>query len=133
MTNDPMIIDAEARLAISLLQPKILYAGDSWGEQPYTAIQEDSINIVAGPTNSIAMSDKFGTTLGGVLSFLAMPDQISIGGGFWTLNPLLLSCLPSTTPTPISVLVKATPKLLAGKNEVIGAVAGLISNSDAAR
>ena len=59
-----------------------------------------------------------------------MPDQISIGGGFWRLNPLLLSCVPSTTPTPVPMLVKSTPELLQAKDTVGQAHDFLMANSD---
>jgi hypothetical protein len=59
-----------------------------------------------------------------------MPDQISIGGGFWRFNPMLLSCVPSTTPTPIPVLVRSTPELLRGKAAIGQAHESLMANSD---
>lgn len=61
-----------------------------------------------------------------------MPDQISIGGGYWRLNPLLLSCVPSTTPTPVPVLVKSTPELLRHASAVASARGYLVANSDIA-
>lgn len=129
--TSPLIIDTEARDSDTKLQPKVIYAGDDWNTQPYIAVQEDTINITASKTNaSIALSDKFGITLGGQLSFSVMPDQISIGGGYWRFNPLLLSCLSSTTPTPIPVFIKATPRLLAASDDVASANSNLMSNSD---
>lgn len=132
-SNDPLIIDTENRQDPTSLQPKVLYAGDMYEGQPYISVQEDSIIVSASKTNGISMSDKFGVTIGGPLSFSTMPDQISLGGGYWRLNPLLLSCIPSTTPTPVPVLVKSTPRLLSAKDDIDNAVSGLISNSDAAQ
>src|SRR6266404_6176656 len=129
MSNDPLIIDTENRQNPDSLQTKVTYAGDEWNSQPYVAVTEDSINLSAGAgkTNGLAISDKFGTTIGGKLSLSMMPDQISIGGGYWRLNPLLLSCIPSTTPTPVPVLVKDIPRLLSAKDDVASARDGLIS------
>lgn len=131
MANDPLLIDTETRQNSEALQPKVTYAGDQWEGQPYVSVTEDGINIVAGKTTGIAMSEKFGTTIGGPLSFSMMPDQVSLGGGYWRLNPLLLSCVPSTTPTPIPTLVKDTPRLLKAKGDIEGATASLIAQSDA--
>lgn len=131
--SDPLLIDTELRRNANGLQPKVTYAGDEWHEQPYSAVTEDGINLVADKTNGIAMSSKFGVTIGGKLSISMMPDQISMGGGYWRINPLALSCIPSTTPTPIPMLVKSTPRLLAASKDVSSSVSGLISNSDAAK
>lgn len=130
---NPLIIDTEVQQNPKTLQPKVTYAGDVWESQPYIAVQQDSINISASKSNGIGLSDKFGTTIGGPISFSTMPDQISIGGGYWKLNPLLLSCVPSTTPTPVPVLVKTTPKLLSASSDLSSARASIISNSDAAK
>lgn len=129
---NPLTIDTEARNSSTTLQPKLLYAGDSWTDQPYVAVQGDSINVTVSKDSAIAMSDKFGVTIGGKISFSVMPDQISVGGGYWKFNPLLTSCLSSTTPTPIPVFVKSTPRLLTASSDVQSATSNLISNSDAA-
>jgi len=65
-------------------------------------------------------------------SFGHTPDQISFGGGYWRFNPLLLACLPSTTPTPIPTLVKDTPNLLDGADGLSSVMDFLTSNSDIA-
>ena len=59
-----------------------------------------------------------------------LPDPIFLGGGYWRLNPLLISCVPSTTPTPVPVLVKSTPALFAGSDAVSSALSYLKQNSD---
>jgi len=131
--SDPLLIDTEQRQDPQALQTKVTYAGDEWNGQPYTAVTEEGINIVADKTNGIAMSSKFGVTIGGKLSMSMMPDQISMGGGYWRINPLILSCIPSTTPTPIPMLVKAVPRLLSAASNIQESVSNLLSNSDAAK
>src|ERR1700720_2999102 len=118
MANDPLIIDTDNRQDPKALQTKVTYAGDTLASQPYIAVTQDSIHVSAGvgKVNGLTVSDQFGTTIGGKLSISMMPDQISIGGGYWRFNPLLLSCIPSTTPTPVPVFVKDTPNLLAAKD-----------------
>jgi hypothetical protein len=129
--SDPLIVDTDNRQDSKALQPKVLYAGDIWEGQPYVAVQENSINVSASKTAGIVISDKFGVTLSGPISLSTMPDQIQIGGGYWGLNPLLLSCIPSTTPTPVPVLSKTTPRLLKAKDDISGIRNTVIARSDA--
>ncbi len=110
----------------------MLYAGDVYQNQPCVVVTEDEINIVGGPDSAIHVDPQFGILLSGKTSLSAMPDQISIGGGYWRLNPMLLSCVPSTTPTPIPVLVQSTPELFQNSAAVSGDCNYLLSNSDAA-
>jgi hypothetical protein len=120
-------------IAKAPLQPKVMYAGDVFNNQPYIITTKDEINIVGDGTNAIHLDPSFGILLSGKqISLSAMPDQISIGGGFWTLNPLLISCVPSTTPTPVPVLIPATPQLLANASAISNVRQYLIDNSDIA-
>lgn len=113
-------------------QPKVLYAGDSYQGQPYIVITEDQIIIVGDKNNAINVNPDFGVLLSGKLSLSAMPDQISIGGGYWRFNPLLTSCVPSTTPTPIPTFVQATPELLRSSSGISDCESSLLANSDLA-
>lgn len=112
------------------LQPKVLYAGDVYQGQPCLVVSQDEINLVGDSNNAIHLDPDFGVLLSGKLSLSALPDEISIGGGYWTLNPMLLSCVPSTTPTPIPVLVKTTPRLFQNSSAISSAHDYLIANSD---
>lgn len=133
MANDPLIVDTENRQNPKALQPKVTYAGDEWEGQPYLAVTEEGLNLVADKTHGLVIDTKFGITVGGNFSFSMMPDQISLGGGYYRLNPLLISCIPSTTPTPIPTLVKDIPNLLKAKDDVQSSRDMLIANSDAAQ
>jgi hypothetical protein len=113
------------------LQPKVIYAGDVYKGQPCIVITEDEINIVGDSNNAIHLDPSFGVFLSGKLSLSAMPDQISIAGGYWRLNPLLISCVPSTTPTPVPTLVPSTPELFQNAAAVSSACSYLKSNSNA--
>jgi hypothetical protein len=129
MAIDPQLIhDLENRLGKQAL--KVMFAGDDYEGQPYLIVTEDEIIIVGDSTQVVNVSPDFGTMLSGKISFSAMPDQISIGGGYWRFNPLLLSCVPSTTPTPIPTLVKADPELLRAKDDISGGLDFLTSFSD---
>lgn len=116
----------------ALNQPKVIYAGDAYQAQPYLIVTEDEIILVGDHANVINVSPEFGVYLSGKLSLSAMPDQIAIGGGYWRLNPLLTSCVPSTTPTPVPTLVPATPELLRSSSSVSSCEQDLLSNSDIA-
>lgn len=80
----------------ALNQPKAIYAGDAYQGQPYIVVTEDNIILVGDANTVINVGPDFGVLLSGKLSLSAMPDQISIGGGYWRLNPLLTSCGRST-------------------------------------
>ena len=93
-------------------QPKAIYAGDSYSDQPLFLVTNDAIIAAASKTQGIIITEDFGVTLSGKISFRSNPDQMSFGFGYWRLNPLVLSCLPSTSATPIPMLVRSTPELL---------------------
>lgn len=129
MPIDPTLVhDLENRLGKKAL--KVMYAGDLYEGQPYLVVTEDEVILVGDSTNVVNVSPEFGAMLSGKISLSAMPDQISIGGGYWRFNPLLLSCIPSTTPTPIPTLVKADPELLRAKDDISGGLDFLNSFSD---
>lgn len=131
MSGSPLTHDLENKTS-SALQPKALYAGDVYKGQPCLVVTETEVNLVGDSNNAIHLDPSFGILLSGKLSLSAMPDQISIGGGYWRLNPMLLSCVPSTTPTPIPVLVQSTPELFQSAGAVSSAQSYLMSNSDMA-
>jgi hypothetical protein len=81
----------------ALNQPKVIYAGDAYQGQPYIVVTEDGIILVGDANTVVNVGPEFGVLLSGKLSLSAMPDQIAIGGGYWRLNPLLTSCVPSMT------------------------------------
>src|SRR4051812_40878987 len=100
-------------------QAKLFYAGDQYDKQALLAITEEDIALFADQTNGIAVDQKFGVLLSGSgIHLAAMPDQISIGGGYWRLDPRHLAAIPSTCPTPIPLLVKAVPDLVSAKGTI---------------
>lgn len=116
---------------IGRLAPKALFAGDQYNGQPSVVVTESEIVLAGNQTTVVRVDPEFGVQLSGKLSLSATPDQIAIGGGYWRFNPLLLACLPSTTPTPIPVLVKSQPALFDGQNQMGDAETFLMSFSDA--
>ena len=132
MSSASLIYDLENQSGVYRKQPKMLYAGDHYEGQPTIAVTEDEVVIAGDSNNALRVDPDFGVLLSGQLSLSATPDQISFGGGYWRLNPLLLTCLPSTTPTPIPTLVKSTPQLLEGKEALASIMGFLTSLSDIA-
>ena len=112
MADDPkMYLDHEGFEHPEAPPSKYIHAGDHFQDQPHLYLDEQGASLVAGRKNVLAVDDTFGILLGGPVSISTMPDQISFAGGYYRLNPLTLSTVPSTTPTPIPALVKATPNV----------------------
>jgi hypothetical protein len=132
MATQPIVYNLENQDNTYLKQPKTVHAGDFFDGQPVIAVTEDEIVLAGDANNVLRVDPDFGVLLSGQLSLSASPDQISFGGGYWRFNPLLLTCLPSTTPTPIPTLVKDSPTLLDGMDSLSSAMSFLTSNSDIA-
>lgn len=109
-------------------QPKAIYSGDSYSGQPVIAVLEEGVYLAGSKTQVISITEEFGIRLAGKISLGANPDSISIAGGYWRLNPLLLSCLPSTSATPIPVLVRSQPELLQNADALTNCLSILGSN-----
>lgn len=133
MSSTPLVYDLENQTGTYEKQPKAMYAGDFYDGQPTVAVTEDEIILAGDSNNAIRVDPDYGVLLSGKLSLSATPDQISFGGGYWRFNPLLLTCLPSTTPTPIPTLIKSTPNLLEGMSALSSCMDYLTANSDAAQ
>jgi hypothetical protein len=106
---------------------KVLHAGDVWNGQPCISLSDDGVKISGSLDQTISVTDKFGVYLSGQISLSATPDKILIGGGYWTLNPLLLTCIPSTSPTPIPTLVPNIPPLLQSQSDIASICSSLES------
>jgi len=83
------------------------------GEKEYPLIRAHGNNaaMLANPKTGVAAyKDGRVVIAGKELSLSMQPDKITIGG-MWKLNPQLMTCLPSTTVTPIPVLMFTVPYL----------------------
>lgn len=127
MTSDNYVFDVDNQSKVDN-PPKTLYAGDIFAGQPNITVTDDGIFIAASKTQVIAITEKFGIHMTGDISLSANPNQIYLGGGYWTLNPLLLSCLPSTSATPIPVLVKSSPLILNSQDSMSDCLSFLGTN-----
>lgn len=82
MSSQPLVYDLENQDGTYDLQPKSLYAGDSYQGQPSVAVTEDEIILAGDSNNVIRVDPDFGVLLSGNLSLSAMPQQVSFGGGY---------------------------------------------------
>jgi hypothetical protein len=124
MADTPYVFDKE-NFGGSANAMKIMFPGDVFDDQGYIAATDTGIFIAASKQQVLNITDKFGVHMTGVLSLSATPDQIYIAGGYWTLNPLLLTCIPSTSATPIPTLVASTPPLLASSDDLSSSLSDL--------
>lgn len=111
------------------LAPKALFAGDAFQGQPAMIVTEDEI-VLSGDKTTLVRVQPDGVQLSGNIALTATPEQIAIAS-YWRLNPLLLTCLASTTPTPIPTLVKSTPPLFEGRKQFDDGMQYLMGFSDA--
>jgi hypothetical protein len=109
--------------------PRLLHAGDEWTGQPYVYLDDEGVEIAAGNDDrgdkGITVTSEFGTQITGPMSFAEMPQNMSFGGGYWRLNPMVLACIGSSAAMPIPMLVYETPNLLKAKNDMQGIGSGI--------
>lgn len=109
--------------------PRVLHAGDSWEGQAYVYLAKDEIDIAAGssdrPDQGVKVTSEFGTQITGPMSFADMPQNISVSGGYWCFNPLMLAAVGSSAALPIPTLVYSTPALLRSSKDMTSVASGL--------
>lgn len=66
-------------------------------------LRDDKVVMAGSTDHHIATDSIFGNFISGKTSILADVAQIRVSG-MWTLNPVLLSCIPSTMSTPNATL-----------------------------
>ena len=71
-------------------------------------VKHNEAIMMGGPEYAFVTNKNFGNFVVGPVTFSALPDKIRIGGIF-TLNPLLMSMVPSTIVTPMPTLVLDIP------------------------
>ena len=109
--------------------PRMLHSGDEWTGQPYVYMDAEGVEVSAGNSDrgdkGVTVTSEFGTQITGPMSFAEMPQNISMAGGYWRLNPMLLACIGSSAATPIPMLVYDTPNLLKSQQDMKGLGAGI--------
>lgn len=106
------------------LQPKVLHAGDTWEGQPFLYLSDGQTVLSAGESG-VSVDADYGVHLQGPLSLSESPENISVAGGYWRINPMVLACLGSSAAMPVPWLVPSEPDLLAGQDDISGIMEGL--------
>jgi hypothetical protein len=106
--------------------PRVLQAGEEDAGQPYLLMTGQDIRMSAGTKNGISIDETFGTTIQGPISLSEAPENISFCGGYWRLNPMVLTGVASSAATPVPMLVNAKPKLMEAKKGMSGVLGGLM-------
>lgn len=96
------------------LRPKMLFAGDEWVGQPYILLSDGQIVLAGSPDQGMILSPQFGATLQGKISMMTTPEQVSFGGGYWRINPQVLTSIGSSASVPVPWLIHDKPELLKG-------------------
>lgn len=107
------------------LQPKIFHAGDRWQGQPFIYLNDGQVVIAGSLETGVSVDADFGVHLQGPLSFSDSPENISVAGGYWRINPLVLTCIGSSAAMPVPWLVPADPPLLSGQQDISDILGGL--------
>jgi hypothetical protein len=107
----------------------ILHAGKDASDKAFLYFTNDTIVIAESSGKSgIVISKDFGVGIQGPLSIITQPESIRVAG-LWTVNPLVLTALPSTLLTPVSWLKQSLPtstkELVKGLVEVASMMVGL--------
>lgn len=106
----------------------LIHSGKDATDVPSIYVGEDSVAIDS-PTgsNSIEISE-MGTGFSGPMSIQATPEEIRFGG-FWKINPMTVTAVPSSVYTPTPWVVKSPPKppteMIEGFVRVAALIAGL--------
>src|ERR1035441_6808963 len=86
----------------------MLHAAGQGTRQPYVYMDAAGVEVSAGNSDrgdkGITVTSEFGTQITGPMSFAEMLQNISMAGGYWRLNPMLLACIGSSAATPIPML-----------------------------
>ena len=90
---------------------------------------DSSATLQGGKDNCFYSDSKLGNFIKGPVSITAHPDQVRLAA-LWTLNPQLLSCIPSTIVTPVSVFNFNLP--LSGAEELIAEAVAMMATLVAA-
>lgn len=104
------------------LMPKLLTSGTAYLGQPYVYIDENSVLVTSKPGQGILVDNVYGTTINGPVALFETLDNMKIGGGYWTINPIQLACIGSSAALPIPWLIPSTPRLLSSSTAIKNAV-----------
>ncbi|MGC1582149.1 MAG: hypothetical protein WA766_11730 [Candidatus Acidiferrales bacterium] len=112
---------------VQTIIPKCIHSGTDWVGQPYVYLDQSSAAMRSKLGQGVTVDNVFGVTLSGPLGIFENPENIHLGGGYWTLNPVLLESIGSCAAVPVPVLIPDTPRLLSAAQQVSSSVSTLQS------
>lgn len=105
-------------MSVTVIDPKTLekvrFFGMPDAKETFAYASGTSVGLVGSKQMNINVSNK-GISMNGPVSIGATPENIRIGV-FWTLNPLLMSTVPSTMITPIPTFIFNPPGVQLAKD-----------------
>lgn len=110
---------------VGTLVPKLIHSGTDWVGQPYVYTDQSTIALSAKTGEGILVDNDFGIAISGSLSIFESLENIHFGGGYFTVNPLQLECIGSSSAFPIPFLIPSTPRLLSSAATVSSSVSNL--------
>lgn len=109
------------------LVPKLIHSGTDWVGQPYVFTDESSVAIRSKIGQGLLVDNVFGTSIQGPLSLFESLENIHVAGGYFTINPIQLESIGSSSAIPIPWLVPSIPRLLSAAKTVNDSVSSLKS------
>jgi hypothetical protein len=104
---------------------KVIHAGDDWNGQPFLLVADEAIVLAGSLENGMVVDPDFGTLMQGPISLSESPEKISFCGGYWRINPAVLSCVGSSAAMPVPWLIPDEPELLKARKDIKDIVGGL--------
>lgn len=125
--SDSIVNDVQLPLFAKpgVLVPKLIHSGTDWVGQPYIFTDESSVALRSKTGQGVLVDNVFGTTISGPIAMFESLENIHFGGGYWTMNPVQIECIGSSSAIPIPTLVPSIPRLLSAASTVSNSVAAL--------
>jgi hypothetical protein len=106
---------------------KVMHSGTDWVGQPYLYTDSSSVALRSQLGKGVLVDNVFGTTVTGPFSIFESLENMHINGGYWTINPMQLESIGSSSALPIPWLVPATPRILSSAQTISSSVSTLQS------
>lgn len=115
--------------AATTLVPKLMHSGTDWVGQPYVYTDTSSVALRSQLGQGVLVDNVFGTTLSGPIGIFESLENLHIGAGYWTFNPIQLECIGSSSSIPVPTFVTTTPRILSAAGTV-GSSVSLLQAAD---
>lgn len=121
--NDELIYSQQSRNIL-------IHPGEEADDRPGLHINQDTAVLYSPEgTRAVSVTREDGVSILGPLTIQTMPEQVRFAG-LWTVNPLVITSLPSTIYTPVPWLQQTPPKpseaIVEGLIQVASAITGIV-------